>query len=61
MRRLCFQLKRILEVVFIGISRKPETEYIPQKSVLSSDSYEDIPIIYRARPIDQKRFKELSK
>lgn len=54
MRNFYFQLKRIIEVAFIGMSRKPESEYVPQKRVLSNDSYEAIPIIYKARPIGRE-------
>lgn len=47
------QVKRILQVALIGLLNKPEAEFVPRKHILSNDSYEEIPIVYRARPIGQ--------
>lgn len=53
MRSFYCQLKRIMRVAFIGMLRRPETEFIPRKQILSNDSYETTPIVYKARPIGQ--------
>lgn len=48
------QIKRIIQVALIGLLNKPETDFVPKKPNLSNDSYEQVPIVYRAKPIGQE-------
>lgn len=49
------QLGQIMRVAFKGLLEKPEADFTPRKRMLSSDSYENVPIVYRAHPIGQKQ------
>lgn len=49
------QIKQIVRVTFIGIFSKPESRFVPRKPELNNKSYEDVPIVYKAKPIIQEK------
>lgn len=54
MYNFCRQLERIIRVAFMGMLEKPKTDLVPRRRILSNDSYETTPIIYKAHPIGQE-------
>ena len=54
MHNIYRQIKRIIYVAYIGITSKPEDQFVPRKSNLNNSSYETKRVIYKAQPINRK-------
>lgn len=53
MKKILWQLKRILQVSLMGMLSQQEIKHTVRKRELNNHSYEEVFVIYKARPLTE--------